>query len=178
MEHVIVAFQQERACVRVREMLERDGAADCIVCRSAAEVKRAATQQQVGAIVCGYKFADQTAQALFEDLPPACAMLLIAPQSMLDLVDNPDIFRLPLPVSRGDLAASVRMLIQVSHRLARQIRPRRSQAEQAVVERAKAVLMAKGGMGEAEAHRLLQKRSMDAGIRLAQAARQVLDREG
>lgn len=177
MDSVIVAFEHEKACGRIREILESGGVASCILCRSAAEVKRAVHQQQVGAIVCGYKFADQTAQALFDDLPPACAMLLIAPQSMLELVNNPDIFRLPLPVSRGDLVASVRMLIQVSYRLERQSRLRRSEAEQAVVERAKAALMAKRGMGEEEAHRFLQKRSMDTGVRLAQAARQVLDWE-
>lgn len=174
MDGVIVAFEHEKACGRVKEILESAGVATCIPCRSAAEVKRACHQQQVAGIVCGYKFTDQSAQDLFDDLSPGCAMLMIAPQSMLDLVSNQDIFRLPLPVSRGDLVASVRMLIQVGRWLERQGRPRRSGEEQAVVERAKAVLMAEQGMSEAQAHRYLQKRSMDAGVRLVQAARAVL----
>lgn len=175
MESVIVAFEHEKACMRIKEILESGGAASCLVCRSAAEVKRAVYQQHVGAILCGYKFPDQSAQDLFDDLPPSCAMLMIAPQSMLELVGNQDIFRLPLPVSRGDLLASTRMLLQVSHRLERQERPRRTEAEQAVVERAKAMLMASRGMSEEQAHRYLQKRSMDAGSRLAQTARAVLE---
>lgn len=174
MDSVIVAFEHEKACGRIKDILESGGVASCILCRSAAEVKRAVNQQQVGAIVCGYKLPDQPAQSLFDDLPHTCAMLVIAPQSMLDLIGNQDIFRLPLPVSRGDLAASVRMLIQVGHRLERQSRPRRSQGEQAVVERAKAALMARRGMSEEQAHRYLQQQSMATGARLAQTARQVL----
>ena len=175
MESVIVAFEHEKACMRIKEILESGGVASCLLCRSAAEVKRTVYQQRVGAILCGYKFPDQSAQDLFDDLPPSCAMLMIAPQSMLELVGNQDIFRLPLPVSRGDLLASTRMLLQVSRRLERQERPRRTEAEQAVVERAKAMLMASRGISEEQAHRYLQKRSMDTGSRLAQTARAVLE---
>ncbi len=42
------------------------------------------------------------------------------------------------------------------------------------MERAKALLMERKGLLEEEAHRLLQRRSMDGGLPLAQAARQVI----
>lgn len=173
MEKIVVAFENSRSCQRVREILERSGTAECILCRSAAEVRRAVRQQRIPAVVCGYKFPDATAEALFADLPGPRAMLLLAPQGLLDLVGEADIFRLPLPVSKGDLVASVRMLLQIGRRLERQGR-RRGPEEQAVIDRAKALLMERG-MSEAQAHRLLQKRSMDAGERLEQAARSVLD---
>ena len=34
----------------------------------------------------------------FDDLPLSCAMLVLASQSMLELMQNDDIFRLPTPV--------------------------------------------------------------------------------
>ena len=43
----------------------------------------------------GYKLGDQTAELFFEDLPPSCAMLVLAHQDRLDLLGNDDIFRLP-----------------------------------------------------------------------------------
>ena len=43
------------------------------------------------------------------------------------------------------------------------------------MEEAKAVLMARDGMTEEQAHRFLQKRSMDNGARLVDTARQVLE---
>ena len=177
MEKVIVAFESDKSCWRIKEILENTGTASCIVCRSGDQVKRAVSKLHVSTVVCGYKFADESAEGLFEDLPPTCAMLVVAVQSLLDLCQNDDIFKLASPVAKGDLIASVRMLLQVGHRLERYVRPRRSEEEKAVVEQAKAVLMSSRGISEEEAHRYLQKRSMDSGSRLLDTARQVLSED-
>ena len=104
-------------------------------------------------------------------------MLVLATQNRLDLLQNDDIFRLPTPVSKGDLVASVRMLLRMSRRLERYVRPRRSPEEQAVIDEAKRLLMDRNGMTEEQAHRFLQKTSMDSGARLVQTAQLVLDSE-
>ena len=52
---------------------------------------------------------------------------------------------------------------------------RHTPEEQALIARAKDALMAREGMSEGQAHRWLQKQSMDHGARLADTARQVLD---
>ena len=174
MDKVIVAFESGKTCTKIKEILERSGTANCILCHSAAEVRRVVCQQHITAVVCGYKFSDASAEELAGDLPDTCAMLLLAPKSLLDMVVSQEVFRLSLPVSKGDLAASVRMLLQVGRRLEHQGR-RRSGEEQAVVDRAKALLMERQGMSEAQAHRYLQKRRMDAGERLARTARAVLE---
>ena len=177
MEKIIVAFAKEESGRRIRDILESSGTASCVVCRSAAEVKRVVSKQRISAVVCGYKFHDESAEHLFEDLPPSCAMLMVAAQGMLEMCGNDDIFKLASPVSRGDLIASVRLLLQVGRRLEKMTRPRRSEEEKAVVEQAKAVLMASRGISEEEAHRHLQKRSMDSGSRLLDTARQVLSED-
>ena len=43
------------------------------------------------------------------------------------------------------------------------------------MERAKALLMDRNGMTEEQAHRFLQKKSMDSGAKLLQTAQMVLD---
>ena len=106
MEKIIVAFESEKTALRVKELLEGGGAAACLVCRTADQVRRAINKLPVPAVVCGYKLGDQTAELFFEDLPPSCAMLVLAHQDRLDLLGNDDIFRLPSPVSRGDLLAA------------------------------------------------------------------------
>ena len=174
METVIVAFEGEKTCHRIREILENAGAASCLLCHSAAEVKRLVHKQHISTVISGFKFPDDSAEGLFEDLPPSCAMLLLAVQSQLDLCGNEDIFKLASPVSKGDLIASVRMLIQMSHRLERFVRPRRTQEEKALIDQAKAVLMDRHGMTEEQAHRFLQKQSMDSGAKLLDTARLVL----
>ena len=144
METVIVAFENSKTAWRVKEILEGGGVASCVVCRSADQVRRTLHKLHVPAVVCGYKLGDQTAELLFDDLPLSCAMLVLASQSMLELMQNDDIFRLPTPVSRGDLAASVRMLLQIGRRLERYVRPRRSREEQSLIDQAKRLLIATG----------------------------------
>ena len=175
METVIVAFENSKTAWRVKEILEGGGVASCVVCRSADQVRRTLHKLHVPAVVCGYKLGDQTAELLFDDLPLSCAMLVLASQNLLELMQNDDIFRLPTPVSRGDLVASVRMLLQIGRRLERYVCPRRSREEQSLIDQAKRLLMDRNDMTEEQAHRYLQKKSMDSGAKLVQTAQLVLD---
>ena len=100
-------------------------------------------------------------------------MLMIAPQHQLDMV-NEEIFRLPAPISRSDLVNSTEMVLQMSRRLGRMIKPRRSDEDREVIRQAKSLLMERNGLTEDQAHRLLQKKSMDSGVNLVQTARLVL----
>ena len=171
MEKVIVAFAGPRNGRRIREILERSGAAACLLCTSADQVRRTVHGQQVPAVICGYKFADGPAELLYEDLPSFCHMLMVAAQSQLDLVRNPEILRLSAPASRSELLGAVEELLTRV-----QAQPNgRSQEERDWIARAKARLMAEG-LTEEEAHRTLQKKSMADGVKLAQAARLILDR--
>jgi response regulator NasT len=133
------------------------------------------SKREIGVVICGYKLHDWTVEELMDDLPPATSVLCIASQSQLELCESEDIFCLPAPVSKGDLMASVRMVIQMSHRLEKFARPRRNEEEKELIEQAKEVLMSRHGMTEEQAHRLIQKRSMDNGTKMSQTARLVLD---
>ena len=175
MDQVIVAFESSQTAERIRDILESGATASCVLCRTADQVRRAVHKLHITAVVCGFKLAGQGAEALFRDLPPTCAMLVLAPQDLLELLQEEDIFRLAAPVSRGDLTGSVRMLLQMGRRLERACKPRRSSEEQALIDGAKALLMERSGMSEAQAYRFLQKASMDHSARLVQTAQMILD---
>ena len=101
MEKIIVAFENERTAQRVKELLEACGAASCLVCRTADQVRRTIHKLRIPAVVCGWKLGDQTAEMLFDDLPASCAMLVLAPKNRLELMGNDDIFRLCAPAPEG-----------------------------------------------------------------------------
>ena len=172
---MILAFEGEKTAERVRDILEGAGLATCLVCHSAAEVKRLIHKQHIGIVICGYKLRDETAENMAEDLPLTCSVLVLAVQSYLDLMCGDNVFKLAAPVARNDLLSSVRMLLQVSHKMERFVRPQRSGEETALIQAAKAVLMDRHSMTEEQAHRFLQKKSMDSGARLTQTAQMVLD---
>lgn len=174
MRQVIVAFERQSNCGKIREILESTGEFTCLLCRSGAQVRRAVHKLRPAIVVCGFKLADESCEGLYRDLSQRCAMLMVAPQAQLDLCETKGIFQVPTPTSRSELLASVRMLAQLAAAL-RSHAPVRSPKERELVEQAKQILMERNGMTEEQAHRFLQKQSMDSGARLADTARQVLE---
>ena len=166
METVIVAFENGTMAQRFGELLENTGTAKCLLCRSGDQVRRLMNKQTVYCVVCGPHLSDGPAEWLAEDLPPACSLLLVGPQHMLDA--------LATPIRREEAVSTVKLLLQFGHRMERFTAARRTSADQATVDRAKKLLMDRLGMTEDQAHRELQKRSMDAGARLSHTARQVI----
>lgn len=175
MDQVIVAFESEKTCRRIRDILESSGTASCLTCRSGDQIRRSVNKQHITVVVCGYKLADETAEDILHDLPQVCSMLVLAPQDRLDMVRSEALFSLPAPVSRSELTASVRMLLQLGYRRERSAGPGRDREERELIGMAKQMLMERLGLTEEQAHRLLQKRSMDAGMKLSQTARKVLE---
>ncbi len=174
MRQVIVAFERESNCDRIREILERTGEFSCLACRSADEIRRAVHQLRLELVVCGFKLREESCELVYQDLPQRCVMLMVAPQAQLDLCETAGILKLPAPIHRAELLASVRLLAQMGQGRER-ASVRRSPEERELVEQAKQILIRCGGMTEDQAHRFLQKRSMDNGARLADTARQVLE---
>ena len=174
METVIVAFENTAMSQKFSVVLESTGTARCLTCHSGDQVRRYLSGHQVYCVVCGPHLTDGPAEWLYEDLPPSCSLLLVGPQHILDTCMTREIFKLPTPIRKEEALSTVRLLLQFGHRMERFVRPRRSTAEQEMVDKAKKLLMEQKGLSEDEAHRALQKRSMDAGSRLTQTARQVI----
>ena len=102
-------------------------------------------------------------------------MLMVASQAKLELSETEGIFKLQSPIRRGELLASVRMLVQFQRYIPREKDPaKRGEEEQKLIAQAKGVLMDRHGMTEEQAHRFLQKQSMDNGAKLTDTARLVL----
>lgn len=173
MEKVIVAFENVANCQRICDMLESGSVARTTPVHSAGEVKRLIARSDIGVVVCGYKFKDGSAERLYETLPQTCSMLVVAQQSQLDYL-NEEIFRLPAPISKASLCASVQMLFQMNRKMNLFLRPRRNEEEERMIREAKALLMDRNQMTEEQAHRWIQKKSMDTGAKLVQTARVIL----
>ena len=174
MRQVIVAFESRANRERIRDILEGTGEFSCLLCQNGDEVRRVVRKLRLDIVVCGFKLGEESSESVFFDLPQRCVMLMIAPQDRLELCEAEGIFKLQTPLRRSELLASVRMLAQLRHPGRDSGPAQRSQEERELVQRAKAVLMDRHGMTEEQAHRFLQKQSMDNGARLTETAKLVL----
>ena len=173
MGQVIVAFERQSNAGKIREILESTGEFTCLTCRDGGQIRRAVHKLRINLVVCGFKLLDESCEALYGDLPQRCAMLMIAPQAQLDLCSAAGIFKLPSPIRRTQLLGMAAKLEQLT--AGRDASAQRSEEDWALVERAKAALMSRHGMSEGQAHRFLQKESMNRGARLIDTAQRVLD---
>ena len=64
MEQVIVAFENTKNAGRIKEILESSGTASCVLCKTADQVRRTVNKIHVTAVICGFKLADQSVEAL------------------------------------------------------------------------------------------------------------------
>lgn len=80
MRQIVVAFERQSNCDRLREALESTGEFSCLTCRSAAQVKRTVAKLRLDLVVCGFKLTDESCETLYFDLPQRCAMLMVAPR--------------------------------------------------------------------------------------------------
>lgn len=178
MDTVIVAFENPSLSRQLSALVESSGVAHCITCRNGDQVRQTVSRQTCYCAVCSPHLPDGPAEWLFEDLPPYCSLLLVGPQHVLDTCGISDIFRMATPLHRDETLNTIRLLLQFGHRIEKLTRPRRNTADQEIVERAKRLLMEHKGLSEAEAHRSIQKRSMDAGARAVATARQIIQEFG
>lgn len=175
MDNIIVAFENENNRKRICDLLEASGITVRVSCRSGSEAIRAVRKMSGGIVVCGYKLPEMTATDLAYDLSGQAMILVIAPTQQMELCDNENIFKLPTPFSKGDLLSSVRMLLQMEEKHYRSAPPRRTEKDTAEINKAKELLMSRNGMTEQEAHRFIQRKSMDAGAKAAETARLIIE---
>lgn len=169
MDRIIVVFANEEARRRIRSLLDAGGFRADAVCSSGAEAIRAVRTLGGGVVVCGFRLGDMTANHLGADLLGLAALLVVSSAGNLDLCEGENLYKLASPVSRADFFAMLDLLFRK--------RPSRKRGEEdkALIQRAKEILMDVNRMTEAEAHRFLQKRSMDTGARLTDTAQAVID---
>lgn len=177
MTSIIVALPKAEDAKGIKNLLVRNGFPVAAVCTTGSQTVSHADQLGGGIVICGYKLPDMMYSQLREYLPAGFEMLLIASRHILAECTDHDIVCLAMPLKVYDMVNTVDMMIQAAERQKkrRRERPReRSGAETALIMEAKKVLMDRNHMTEEEAHRYIQKCSMDSSTNMVETAQMVL----
>ncbi len=178
MANIIVAFPKLEDAKGIRNLLVRHGFSVSGVCTTGAQALQEADLFQDGIVICGYHFRDMVYRELYQNLPKYFEMLLIASQRYWEGNQEEGIVYLPMPIKVNDLLNTVDMMVQslMRKKRKRKAQPKkRSGEDRAVIEQAKRVLMERNHLSEEEAHRYIQKTSMDDGVNMAETAQMILE---
>lgn len=176
MINVIVVFPRTEDAQNIKNLLVRHGYEVAGTCTSGAQAIQLMDRLGEGIVLCGYKFNDMIYSQLYECLPPQFQMLLAASPHILSECRDNDIVCLSLPLKVHDLINTLEMMAGTLMRRRRRktARPKaRSGEEKKIIEEAKKLLIERNNMTEEEAHRYIQKCSMDSGNNMVETARMV-----
>ena len=177
MDGIIVAFPNKENAANIRNLLVRGGMEVRGVCTTGAQTLNCMEMLDEGIVVCGYKLADMMYTELREYMPKEFEMLLIASPDKWSDGDIEGVVGLSMPIKVYDLMNTVEMMNRSTvqrRRKRRQEQKERSPGQQMLIKKAKELLMERNNMSEGEAHRYLQKCSMDSGTNLVETAEMVL----
>lgn len=175
---IIIAFPKLEDAKKLKNVLNRNGYDDILTYNNASQVIAAANESDGGIVLCGYRLTDMHYSELYGYLPREFRMLLVASPVRLQECTNMEILCLSMPIHSHELVSTIEtMFLELMRPKKKRGRPqpkKRSQEEQRVIDDAKALLMERNNLSEEEAHKYIQKLSMDSGNNLVETAEMIL----
>ncbi|MBO5198085.1 MAG: ANTAR domain-containing protein [Lachnospiraceae bacterium] len=174
---IIIVFPRMEDAANIKNLLIRNGYEVNAVCTTGAQAISVANELDEGIIISGYRMQDMHYLELNSYLPKGFEMLLIASAARLSEGRDANIVALQMPMKPHDLLDTLQMMTYNYRRRKKKEKqgPKtRSPEEKATIEKAKQLLMDRNNMTEEEAHRYIQKTSMDSGTNLVEMAEMIL----
>lgn len=174
---IIIAFPKIEDANSIKNALVRNGYEINATCTTGAQVITTANELDDGIVICGYRFSDMHYSELNNYLPKGFEMLLIASATKLEECTDNNIVCLSMPIKMQDLLNTLQMMSYNYSRRKKKDKEKpkpRSEEDKAIINKAKLVLMERNNMTEEEAHRYIQKNSMDSGTNMVEMAEMIL----
>ena len=170
--NVFVAFSQRKTALSIAKTVQANGMHVVCAVTGLSELKKHIHAYSSGIIICGYRFKDDYIVDFIEDVPETMNIVLIGNRAQLEACTNERVFKLAVPLQKVDLVCSLNMLASMEEYSA--TAKQRDPKEERLINRAKGLLIERYSMTEEQAHRYIQKKSMDTGKRLVDIAKIIL----
>lgn len=177
MSNIVIAFPKKEVAQNIRKILSQSGYSVQAVCSTGAQALASVNNLENGILICGSRFIDMMYMEIHDYLPPEFQMLLIASPTSIQEREVENLVCLELPMKVHELLQTLEMMegqIRRRRKRFRKIPRQRSEEDRQMIEQAKALLMDRNKFSEEEAHRYIQKRSMENGTGLVEVAQMIL----
>ena len=176
MDRIVILFPKMEEGKKIRDVLIRNGYDVATVCTTGAQALNEMNVLDGGILISAYRLSDMFYTEIVECLPSNFDILLLLPKRAVQSYKEEGIMTLTMPLSVFELVNTLHMMLSKRYKMKKQREKpkKRSEKEQKIINDAKALLMERNHMTEEEAHRYIQKCSMDNGSSLVENARMVI----
>lgn len=183
MNGVIVACKDSAMCDKLSQCLASAGISVLGTATKGASALHMANRfyDKGGVLLCAYAMSDMTAYELYKIKPDNFDMVVLLSARQRAVFHGSGMLCLDIPINRGDLIETLALLTehkwtQMSNAPKQDSKPaERTENEKKLIANAKALLMERNNMTEPDAHRFMQKKSMDSGEAMVEVARKILN---
>ena len=170
MSVVVIVLPKMEDAKKIRKILMGHGFPQVFAYATASAALSEIREHESGMVISGYHLKDMYYTELADSLPPHFELVLLGSASTVSAADT-GILSLTTPLKVYDLVNTAEM-----ERMAKKARKpkRRSEREDNYIKNAKILLMERNHLSEEEAHRYIQKSSMDNGTNMVETAQMIL----
>lgn len=178
---ILIAIGGIENGTKLKNLLVNEGYGLVSVCSSGNEALRRLMVNVPDVLITNYHLPDITGVTLCETAQGYMSnIILLANQNEREFVPQDlDVFTLSKPINKLILLNTINLLLKVNNKIDK-LKTEVTTLSQKLDERklldiAKGILIDKYGLSEYEAHRSIQKRSMDSGIKLVEIAKSIIE---
>lgn len=175
MSAVVIVLPRIDDAKKMKRILNNHGFSQVTACGTASAALQEINQCSYGLVISGYRLKDMYYRELSECLPQSFEMVLVGSKGVISEADA-GILSLEIPFKASELVNTVNMvLVQLERRFSKKKKiKKRTEREENYIRNAKYLLMERNHLSEEEAHRYIQKCSMDNGTNMVETAQMVL----
>lgn len=167
MKEIIIAYPIKEIALQLRDLLEEHGLPPRCVCGTGASVLGMASDMRGGVVICASLLRDMPVSSLAERLPAGFDIIALNTTGVEEYIGN--IISVPLPLDRNEFVTMVEILMSSQSSFTD-----RTPSDAELISNAKAILMAANHITEMQAHKRLQRESMNRGKSIAQVAKEIV----
>lgn len=172
---IIIAMSKLEDGQKLAGLLNKHGYSTDLVCNLAADVLCEASRRDDGIVICCGRLKDMSFIEMKDCLPSAFEMIILTKNVDSDQLPE-DTIKISMPLQVRNLISTIETVFSKYDRAKHHSSSYggRTGSEKDDIAKAKEILMDRNGMTEPEAHRYLQKNSMDSSRTMAEVAAMII----
>lgn len=172
---VVVVLPKLEDSKKVQRILNQHGFSDVLACANGAAALQEVNQHRYGVVISGLRLRDMYFRELLEHLPKHFQMVVMGSANVVGEAAGFGLLALTTPLKTYDLVNTIEMVFgQMERRFKKSGPKKRDEREENYINNAKLLLMERNYLTEEEAHRYIQKCSMDNGTNMVETAQMIL----
>lgn len=167
MPNIILAFSSEKTCNSIGSVLKISGLQVNHICKSGSNLRQYCGRLSNGIIICSSRFTDENIYTIIDDFHSNFTFIVIDYSGNLLHIDNNKCISVSLPVKQNELSSLFHLALYQNEEKVKV-------ANKKLMSDAKNILQKHYNKTEEQAHKYIQKKSMDTGKPINEVCRSLL----